>query len=219
MLRSYFSRINFHIRFLIMYTIYFDNKPFYITLTLTAELKTLAYTHGTLMLNQPNEILVQKALKDIQESAKAVILLTDNVEGNFTLVKNHFVHIQAGGGLVKNELDEYLFIFRQGKWDLPKGKLDPGETIEACALREVSEETGLQNITPGNFLLDTWHVYKGWGQHVLKQSSWFSMQAPSGQQLTPQTEEDIQEIKWLKKEDWHMISNNTFPSIIDVLHH
>jgi 8-oxo-dGTP pyrophosphatase MutT (NUDIX family) len=111
--------------------------------------------------------------------------------------------IIAGGGVVTNVHGDLLMIFRRGKWDLPKGKLDKGETIEACAVREVTEETGVQNLTVGKLLLVTKHEYfdKYQNQDVIKESHWFRMTVPGVPKLIPQTEEDITAIEWTKPAD------------------
>jgi 8-oxo-dGTP pyrophosphatase MutT (NUDIX family) len=129
---------------------------------------------------------------------------------NFTLIK-------AAGGLVKNEKDEILMIFRRGKWDLPKGKLDEGETIEECAKREVQEETGLQQIEIIKPLDITYHTYTQFGKAILKESHWYAMKNTGNEKLIPQTEEDITEITWAKKEDAQKYVSNTFPSLTKVL--
>ena len=111
--------------------------------------------------------------------------------------------IVAGGGLVFNENDELLMIFRRGLWDLPKGKLDAGETIENCAVREIQEETGLQLVQLHQLIGVTEHLYfdKYLSKNVIKQSHWYLMTTNSNQVLTPQTEEDITDIKWVAKAD------------------
>ncbi len=201
------------------YKIYVGEKPFFITDKLNNELDQLASTDGAVLLHQPGSALLKKAFDDLElTTAKAVIVLTNNVDEKFAKVQSLFAFIRAAGGLVKNTLGEYLFIFRHGKWDLPKGKLDDdGETLEQCALREVKEETGLRNVKLQNFMLHTWHVYRAFDQHVLKQTSWFKMASQSGQSLMPQIEEDIEEVIWLDKENWPQILQNTFLSIKDVL--
>src|SRR4249919_1544763 len=93
------------------------------------------------------------------------------------------VIIKAGGGLVKNEKKEILFMFRRGKWDLPKGKLDPGESIEECAVREVVEETGLKKVELKHFLVTTYHTYTENGKHILKESHWYNMLSDSKQKM------------------------------------
>jgi 8-oxo-dGTP pyrophosphatase MutT (NUDIX family) len=125
--------------------------------------------------------------------------------------------IQAAGGMVVNEKGEVLFMFRRGKWDLPKGKLDIGETLEACALREVEEETGVGNLELKKFLLITEHFYKERGKSIKKLSHWYLMGAHSDQELVPQTEEDITELRWIAPADAHIIERNTYPAILDVL--
>ncbi len=127
--------------------------------------------------------------------------------------------IIAAGGLITNDKNELLLIFRRGKWDLPKGKLDEGESIEACALREVREETGLKDIALQKFIGITQHEY--FDTHinadVLKETHWYLMNAAPGQNITPQTEEDIEEIEWVRKEILDIYLNNTYPNIIEII--
>jgi ADP-ribose pyrophosphatase YjhB (NUDIX family) len=125
--------------------------------------------------------------------------------------------IQAAGGLVLNEKGEVLFMFRRGKWDLPKGKVDAGETLEDCALREVEEETGVGQLKLGKFLLITEHDYEERGKSIRKISHWYLMNANSHQPLIPQTAEDITELKWMGPVDFKMVAQNTYPAILEVL--
>jgi mutator protein MutT len=125
--------------------------------------------------------------------------------------------IQAAGGLVENEKGEILFIFRRGKWDLPKGKLDPGETLESCALREVKEETGIDQLELKKFLLVTKHEYEESGLFILKETHWWLIKTNSRQPLIPQTEEDITGVKWMSPPDFKIVQQNTYPSILEVL--
>lgn len=125
--------------------------------------------------------------------------------------------IPAGGGLVENEKGEILFMFRRNKWDLPKGKLDPEETLPECALREVREETGLIQLELMEFLLITNHAYEEHGRLFMKESHWFRMKAASHQALIPQTAEDITELKWFATADFKLVLQNTYPAIIEVL--
>ena len=113
--------------------------------------------------------------------------------------------------------DEILMIFRRGKWDLPKGKLDTGETLEDCAIREVEEETGLRNIKLLSPLIITYHTYHEGSKFILKESHWYKMKVTGEQKLIPQTEEDIHEIKWVKKSDLKPYMKNSYPSVVDVL--
>jgi 8-oxo-dGTP pyrophosphatase MutT (NUDIX family) len=128
-----------------------------------------------------------------------------------------FTFVQAAGGLVINEKDEVLLIFRRGKWDLPKGKLDKGEKLEDCAVREVEEETGLPNVKLISPLLITYHTYHEGSRFVLKESHWYRMKADSGQKMTPQTAESISRLLWVKKADLKKYLENSFPSVTDVI--
>lgn len=127
--------------------------------------------------------------------------------------------IIAAGGLVTNDNNELLMIFRRGKWDLPKGKLDEGEKIEECAVREVQEETGLKSIELGNLVGITYHEYFDTysNQDVNKETHWYAMKALPGQKLVPQTEEDIQEIEWVRKEILDVYLNNSYANIVDIV--
>jgi len=127
--------------------------------------------------------------------------------------------IVAAGGLVVNEKNEILFIFRRQHWDLPKGKLDEGETIEACALREVQEETGLKKVEIVSFLCKTYHEYfdKWINEDVIKESWWYLMKSDSSEILIPQTEEDIEKIIWVNESLIGFYLNSSYPSIKEVL--
>ena len=108
-------------------------------------------------------------------------------------------------------------IHRRGKWDLPKGKLDKGETLSACAVREVEEETGLKEIRLISSLLITYHTYHEGTKFILKESHWYSMKVEGKQNLVPQTEEDIHEIKWVTTKEAEQLFPECFPSVVDVI--
>jgi 8-oxo-dGTP pyrophosphatase MutT (NUDIX family) len=128
-----------------------------------------------------------------------------------------FTIVLAAGGLVKNEKGEVLLIHRRGKWDLPKGKLDKGEKLGDCALREVEEETGLKGMKLGKLLLVTYHTYQEGARFILKESHWFHMTVTGNQELVPQVEEDIHDIKWVKVSALPAYFDECFPSVVDVL--
>jgi 8-oxo-dGTP pyrophosphatase MutT (NUDIX family) len=125
--------------------------------------------------------------------------------------------IVAGGGIVQNEENKILFQFRRGKWDLPKGKLDDGETIEECAVREVEEETGLRNIELGELIGITHHNYTEQGKDIEKETHWFAMKVSGEQQLEPQLEEDITELRWVAKNELEDYLSNTFSNIVEIV--
>jgi 8-oxo-dGTP pyrophosphatase MutT (NUDIX family) len=131
--------------------------------------------------------------------------------------KGLFTIIEAGGGLVTNEFNEILFIFRRGHWDLPKGKLEKYETKKDAALREVEEETGIRNLVLGKKICITNHVYKNKsGKRHIKKSYWYHMTAPK-MDLIPQIEEDITEAKWMTMESFNSRERLVYSSIIKVL--
>lgn len=130
--------------------------------------------------------------------------------------RKNYQLVTAGGGLVRNEKDKILFIFRNGKWDLPKGKADFGEAIEETALREVKEECAIQNLILVKHLVDTYHTYGSGENRKLKKTSWFRMYSED-KDLKPQTEEGITKIKWVKEEKLEKVYNNTYPNIFEVL--
>lgn len=127
------------------------------------------------------------------------------------------IKIVAAGGIVENENREILFQFRRGVWDLPKGKLDDGESIEECAAREVEEETGLKNVELGELLGITTHYYVERGVEIEKETYWYAMKVKGKQRLVPQTEEDITDLKWVKEQDLPQYLSNTYSTIIEVV--
>ena len=104
--------------------------------------------------------------------------------------------VQAAGGLVYNNKREILFIYRNSKWDLPKGVLEKGETFEEAAIREVEEETGVQNLEIRSFIAKTYHVFKRNGEFKLKITYWYEMYTESKVELVPQAKEGIKKAKW-----------------------
>ncbi len=127
--------------------------------------------------------------------------------------------IIAAGGIVVNPNNEILWIFRRGYWDLPKGKLDPNESIEACAVREVMEETGMQDLVLGELILTTKHQYHDTylNTEVEKTTYWYKMSTSKLQEGVPQTEEDIEAIAWVKKEALEPYLAKTYDTIKNVM--
>ncbi len=125
----------------------------------------------------------------------------------------------AAGGVVVNPNKEILWIFRRGFWDLPKGKLDPNETIEACAIREVMEETGISHLVLGKLILTTTHQYhdKYLNKEVEKTTYWYAMTTDRLQDGKPQSDEDIEAIAWVKKADMAPYLEKTYDTIKEVM--
>jgi len=104
--------------------------------------------------------------------------------------------VEAAGGLVYNQKKEILFIYRNSKWDLPKGGVEKKETYEAAAIREVEEETGVEGLEIKDFIMKTYHIFKRNDTYKLKITYWYEMYTEFKGELTPQKEEDIKKAKW-----------------------
>jgi 8-oxo-dGTP pyrophosphatase MutT (NUDIX family) len=173
-----------------------------------------------------NEITVNSEI-EIKQSLAAFIAMTGpkttilrsncSTETLFKLFKKQFKIIDAAGGLVLNENKQYLFIFRRGKWDLPKGKLDPGESFKNAGIREVMEETGLPQVEITSNLGKTWHIFQLKNRMALKQTNWYLMYTTKGDILKPQIEEDILEVKWFEEADLENMITLTHASIGNLL--
>lgn len=124
------------------------------------------------------------------------------LRGLLDYVKRNYIYVKAAGGIVKNPDGELLMMRRNDRFDLPKGKVESGETLAQAALRETEEETGLSNLTTGPLLLKTYHIYNLYGGWHFKQTSWFEMQHNGDQVLVPQMEEGITEVGWFRLEEW-----------------
>lgn len=127
------------------------------------------------------------------------VLFGSDPEVLFQEVKSSFKFVEAAGGLVMNDQQDYLFIKRLGIWDLPKGKMEKGESRLECALREVEEETAVKNLKVLKKLKPTFHIYLRKSRYFLKQTHWFLMSTASKSPLIPQTKEDIESAVWLDK--------------------
>jgi 8-oxo-dGTP pyrophosphatase MutT (NUDIX family) len=128
-----------------------------------------------------------------------------------------FPQIEAAGGLVKKTDGQILFIFRYGRWDLPKGKMEINETPRETALREVTEETGVTGLEITKELCSTYHTYRLNGQRVLKKTHWFEMSFTDDSHILPQAVEDITVVKWLNKKDIPWVMIDSYASIIELL--
>jgi 8-oxo-dGTP pyrophosphatase MutT (NUDIX family) len=133
---------------------------------------------------------------------KVVALYSDNFEQLKADFDGLFKIIEAAGGVVYNKNNQILFIYRRGFWDLPKGKIDKGESKEMAAVREVQEETGLNEVELLDFITETYHTYRtGKQKRILKRTYWYKMRTIETD-LVPQTEEDIEQAIWIRKDDF-----------------
>jgi 8-oxo-dGTP pyrophosphatase MutT (NUDIX family) len=153
----------------------------------------------------------------VKGSPKQYILVTGQPKALFASIKKQCQLIKAAGGLVTNAQGGFLFIFRNKKWDLPKGKVEKGERIKTAAVREVEEECGIKIAKKSRKLCKTYHVYELDSKIVLKRTSWYSMEVKGVPKLVPQKEEGITRAVWVAPTAIQTKITNTYPLIFDVL--
>ena len=153
---------------------------------------------------------------ETSDTLQRVYLPTDDVEETYRRICNEFLEVNAGGGLVSNKRGDFLLISRNGMWDLPKGHQDPGEEISMTALREVQEETGIDQLESRGLICITDHCYRRNDIWHLKHTWWYDMLYTDPTDLTPQTEEDISKAAWVAKSSLPPYLLNTYPSILEV---
>lgn len=198
--------------------VFFEDKPVFLTNELAPSITALMPDPKTIYFDEISPHSIDTLLHNIKDSSFSRGILYNS---DFNKIKNAFYKsfkvIRAAGGVVKNEAEEILFIFRRGKWDLPKGKNDGDESSKDCALREVREETGLQKVTAHEFISTTYHVYKEAGRQILKETDWFNMKALSQEKLIPQLDEGIEKIEWVSAAGISDKLKNSYSLIADVL--
>jgi len=198
--------------------IYFNNKPLFLCDSVDETIQPYIHHDDAVFIDELNTHTIKSMIHEMeQEKVHAGVFFHPDLEELKKAFYKKFTIIIAAGGVIQNEKKEILLIYRRGKWDLPKGKLDAGETLEECAVREVAEETGLQQIKLISPFTITYHTYHEGSRFILKESHWFKMKVKGEQQLIPQTEEDIHEIKWVKAGELVEYMTNSFPSVADVL--
>lgn len=199
--------------------IYFNDKPLFLCDELNEEINSYAHHDDAVLIDEYSTPAVNSIIHEMRlAKIHAGIFLHKDLETLKKAFWKKFILVQAAGGLIQNEKKELLFMFRRDKWDLPKGKLDKGETLAQCAVREVEEETGLKNVVLESPLLITYHTYDENGKHILKETHWYNMKVSGDPRLIPQAEEQITELKWIDGKHRGTVIGNTFPSVLDVLH-
>jgi 8-oxo-dGTP pyrophosphatase MutT (NUDIX family) len=199
-------------------TIYFNEKPLYLCDSIDEKIQPYVHHDDAIFIDELDPHTIKTMIHEMElPQIHAGVFFHTNLEELKKGFFKKFTLIKAAGGLVINENKDYLLIFRRGKWDLPKGKFDKGEKPENCAIREVQEETGLQEVTLSAFLATTYHTYHEGSKHILKESTWYSMQANSTETLHPQTEEQITEIKWVKDSELPTYLKKSFPLVKEVI--
>ncbi len=187
------------------YRVYIFDKAITITDNLNESQQNI-YAFGSIDLDE----IISKLQADILPE---VFLYHPNIEEAWQQFQTHFDVIEAAGGIVENDQHQYLFIYRNGKWDLPKGKMEAGETPDQTAIREVKEECGIQNIKIDRFLLDTYHLFTENKKKRLKITHWYKMSEQAKSPLIPQEEEGIERVEWLDIEKDDLPLHNSYENI------
>ena len=198
-----------------MYKVFINGKPLVITNNTSLFEKKKAVIKRVFTTKESLNEAVKQAVESENDPTWIYAFDINQCWENF---KKNFKCIDAAGGIVRNDKQEILFIYRRKKWDLPKGKTEKGESLHQTALREVEEECGITvNLHTPNLRETTYHTYKENGKLVLKSSYWYLMDlAEDSPTPVPQTEEDIEKVRWLHPENLSMVYNKSFINIIDL---
>ncbi len=189
-----------------MYKVFVNDKPLFLTNTIEKE------TDFQLFLLESIDIK-KLIVKMFQNKIQKAYLYHPDESVMLKTMKAKIPTVKAGGGLVYNKKGEILFIFRNGKWDLPKGGTEKGEDLEQTAMREVEEETGVNQLKIEEKLQKTYHVFKRNGRYKLKQTSWYKM--TSDFEGTPHGQEDegIQKVVWVNPKEIPALLENSYQNI------
>ncbi|MFL2600450.1 MAG: NUDIX hydrolase [Flavobacteriaceae bacterium] len=190
-----------------MYKVFFNRKPIFLITKIIKQDNNNPMLH----LRYSSSENIIKALKS--KKVKSLFLYHSNQEKLWRNLLKKFPIVQAAGGLVINSKSEYLFIFRNNKWDLPKGGIEKKENIKDAALREVNEETGVEDIEIIKPLPMTYHFFKRNGVFKLKKTFWYLMKTEFDGKFKPQLNEGITKVEWKLEEELNEIFKNSYENI------
>lgn len=198
--------------------IFSGEKAIYLTDNLSDKLKERSADDDVIFYDTHQTMNAVSLVENLKDGKKTeAIIAAKDFEAAKKELFNQFELIEAAGGVVQNDDKDILFIFRRGKWDLPKGKMEHGESEELCAEREIEEETGVKGLKLKKKIGETYHIYREKEIDLLKTSHWFYFLCPGAQEPAPQEEEDITEAKWIKTKHIKEPMDNTYESIRDVM--
>jgi len=193
-----------------MYKVFFNEQVFYID-----SHKDSMPSEKWQKISDLSE-LTELLMVFLQEESD-IFLLTDNIEQAFEKIKSEMFYLEAAGGIVENEDEELLFIYRLGFWDLPKGLIEDGESPEKAAYREIKEECGIGSHKLKKHLTNTFHIYERAGEMHLKKTFWFYFeQEDLNEETIPQSEEDIELASWLSETEINLALLESYASIEEV---
>ena len=197
-----------------MIKIMFHDKRIFLTKNAKEFISTYKIDNVQLVFNCNQESILKSLDFLLISSFKNIIFEGDENE-LLAIFKISLYFQQAAGGVVENNRNEILFIYRNKKWDFAKGKLELDESIEQCAIREVKEETGIANIKLLSFIDCTYHIYIE-SKYILKETHWYLMESED-RMLYPQKEEGIKKVVWIHKNNIDIQLKNTYESVKDLL--
>ncbi|MDL5510785.1 NUDIX domain-containing protein [Arenibacter sp. M-2] len=189
-----------------MYKVFVNESPLILTNKLSDTANNKYFLLNGSAINEAIDALASKKLSE-------AFIYHPNSEEILKKFSKKIPLVVAAGGVVTNKEGKVLFIYRNDKWDLPKGKLDKGESIEECALREVEEETGVKGLKIENFLRTTYHLFKRNGTYKLKEVHWFAMKTNYKGVLVGETSEGIEKVKWKGPEKIKKALENSYANI------
>ncbi len=189
-----------------MYKVFVNDKPLFLTNQIFKE------TDFQLFLLESVDFK-QLIVKYFQNKIQKAYLYHPDEKEIMKVLKTKIPVNKAGGGLVYNKNGEVLFIFRNGKWDLPKGGTNKGEEIEDTAMREVEEETGVNGLSISKKLQKTYHIFKRNGIYKLKITHWFEMHSNYEGIPIGQAEEGIEKVEWKNPEQIKEALKNSYENI------
>jgi ADP-ribose pyrophosphatase YjhB (NUDIX family) len=189
-----------------MYKVFVNDKPIVLTNVIEEEIYFKNFDLKTVKLNTVIRKLNKTKLKEAR-------LIHPNKDKLLKKFLKKLPNVIAGGGKVYNDKGEILFIYRNDKWDLPKGKVEGSETIENTAIREVAEETGVAGLEITKPLETTYHIFKRNGRYKIKITYWFEMKTTFEGELFPQENEGITKVKWLDEKKTKKALKNSYANI------
>lgn len=189
-----------------MYKVFINDKPLFLTSVLEKETDFQFFLLDTVDMQKLIAQYFAGQITNARLYHPDENLLIQNFKEKITINK-------AGGGLVENNKGQILFIYRNGKWDLPKGGIEKNETIEETSIREVEEETGCKYLKITNPLQKTYHIFKRNGEYKLKVTFWFAMTTDYTGELQGQLEEGIEKVVWVDKKDIPELLKNSYQNI------
>ena len=197
-----------------MYKVFFNDRLTIITDEVSQEDKMSVDAFFPVSRKKTLKLMMEEF--EFNTELKKIIIISNEVKNLKKKFDSIYTPVDAAGGLVMNAQGQLLVIYRNGKWDLPKGHVEPEENIEQCALREVSEECGITGMNIEKFISQTYHIYEIHGLPVQKRTNWFFMTYEGYETPTPQQSESISQVRWVDKTDIPEILANTYPSLYEL---